>query len=344
VIGLYHDGYSYEVDQGVKVYRLPRRFRLRKGSGLLDRVVLTAAVARLVRASGVDLLEVPDWGGMLLPYHFGIPKIVRLCGSHLFYSRIPGQPMKLSTVFFECLNLWTASSWVAISEVVADTTKRVVRFGPRPVAVIHNFVDTEKFTPGRNNTEGNRIILYTGSLLPKKGIMQLVQSLPEVLRRFPDVAFKAVGKDSRDPVTGESMTEHLLMSLPHDVRPQVSFLGVRPHSEMPMHYQQATVCAMPSLQEAFGLMWLEAMACGKPTIASKTGAGPELIEDGVSGLLCNPYDRADIARKLIYLLENGDVRERLGKSARERVVQRFSPSVIVEKNLDLYARWIQAGR
>jgi glycosyltransferase involved in cell wall biosynthesis len=113
---------------------------------------------------------------------------------------------------------------------------------------------------------------------------------------------------------------------------------------MPMHYQQATVCAMPSLQEAFGLMWLEAMACGKPTIASKTGAGPELIEDGVSGLLCNPYDRADIARKLIYLLENGDVRERLGKSARERVVQRFSPSVIVEKNLDLYARWIQAGR
>jgi glycosyltransferase involved in cell wall biosynthesis len=93
--------------------------------------------------------------------------------------------------------------------------------------------------------------------------------------------------------------------------------------------------------EAMPLAWLEAMACGKAVVASKTGPGPEIIEDGVSGLLCDPYDPKDIADKILTILKDPDLAARLGRNARKRVEEHFSPEVIIPKNIAFYEECIE---
>jgi glycosyltransferase involved in cell wall biosynthesis len=78
------------------------------------------------------------------------------------------------------------------------------------------------------------------------------------------------------------------------------------------------------------------MAVGKPTVFSRTGPGPEIIEDGVSGLLCDPHDPADIASKILRILENLPLAAALGKNARCRVVQMFDKRDWVKRNLEFY--------
>jgi glycosyltransferase involved in cell wall biosynthesis len=90
--------------------------------------------------------------------------------------------------------------------------------------------------------------------------------------------------------------------------------------------------------EAMPIAWLEALAAGKAVVASETGPGPEVIDDGVTGLLCNPRDPSSIAGKIVRLLRDRDLRRRLGVAARSMAVERYSLERIVQQNLAYYAR------
>ena len=81
-------------------------------------------------------------------------------------------------------------------------------------------------------------------------------------------------------------------------------------------YQQARVVVLPSIYEAFGMTALEALACQRPVVASRTGGLPEIIEHNVNGLLFEPRDECDLARGLIALLSDPELRERLGAAGR----------------------------
>jgi glycosyltransferase involved in cell wall biosynthesis len=94
--------------------------------------------------------------------------------------------------------------------------------------------------------------------------------------------------------------------------------------------------------EAMPLAWLEGIALGKPVLASSTGPGPEVIEDGVSGLLCDPHDPAEIAAGLIRLLSDRELRLRLGAAARQRAVQHFSLDMLLRRNLEFYRKLVDA--
>ena len=93
--------------------------------------------------------------------------------------------------------------------------------------------------------------------------------------------------------------------------------------------------------ESQGIVCVEGMACAKAVVASRTGPGPEVIEDGVSGLLCNPHDPADIAEKVVQVLCDRDLAEKLGKAARERAEAVFSADVLVRKNEAFYERCVE---
>ena len=88
------------------------------------------------------------------------------------------------------------------------------------------------------------------------------------------------------------------------------------------------------------IAWLEGMAMGKAIVASNIGPSLEIIEDGVSGLLCDPHDPSSIAEKVKQILRNSILRHSLGKQAWKRVVENFSLDVLVERNEALYKRCI----
>ena len=87
---------------------------------------------------------------------------------------------------------------------------------------------------------------------------------------------------------------------------------------------------------AMPIAWLEGMATGKALVVSKTGPGPEVVDDGVTGLLCDPRDPDSIAEQIIRLLNDAPLRCRLGSAARQAAVQRYSLDKIVEQNLAYY--------
>ena len=96
--------------------------------------------------------------------------------------------------------------------------------------------------------------------------------------------------------------------------------------------------------ETFGIAPVEAMSVGKPTIYSKTGPGPEVIEDGISGLLCDPMDPKDIAEKISAVLANSQLGETLGRNGRMRVEKCFNKNDWIRRNVDFFNDCIRGIR
>src|SRR5262249_14668572 len=96
--------------------------------------------------------------------------------------------------------------------------------------------------------------------------------------------------------------------------------------------------------EAQGIVIIEGMAMGKAVVTSGTGPGPELVEDDISGMLCDPHDPASIAEKVIGLLKNPQFRRQIGARARLRAVSKFSVETLVGRNAEFYKRCIENHR
>lgn len=100
---------------------------------------------------------------------------------------------------------------------------------------------------------------------------------------------------------------------------RVTFLGVIPRRQLVERYRQAAIFCLPSRQEGFGIVFLEAMACGKPIVAARAAAVPETVADGESGVLVDPDDPEALARALTALLRDPDLRREMGEGGRRRV-------------------------
>ena len=191
--------------------------------------------------------------------------------------------------------------------------------------------------------EEDGLILFVGTVCEKKGVRQLVQAIPRVVAAVPNARLWVVGRDWRDPKTGRSFTAGLRDQLPPGLAGRIEFRGSVEHAALPDLLARAQVCVYPSHMEALPVAWLEGLAMGKAVVASATGPGPEVIEDGVSGLLCDPHDPTSIADRVITLLKDPDLRVRLGAWARARAVERFSVEALVARNETFYRRCIGGG-
>jgi glycosyltransferase involved in cell wall biosynthesis len=106
---------------------------------------------------------------------------------------------------------------------------------------------------------------------------------------------------------------------------------------------RADLAVFPSHMESQGLVIVEAMACGKAVVTSRTGPGPEIIEDGVSGLLCDPHDPTSIAAKSIALLKDSSRRAEMGSAARARAVDVFSEQALAKRTATFYQHCVGAA-
>jgi glycosyltransferase involved in cell wall biosynthesis len=256
-------------------------------------------------------------------------------GGHHFFSVTLGGRPRLQRGWLERRSFANAAHLCAVSRFVAAQTLQLLDQEHRPVQILPNPVDTAMFTP-QEGREEDASILFAGRICEKKGVKQLLGAMRRVLKVVPNAQLALVGRDSIDPADGRSFTERMQSVMHPSLRDHVTFEGPLPHDQMPARIARASVCVYPSHIEALPLAWLEAMSMGKCVVASVTGPGDEVIADGESGLLCSPYDPADIADKLIAALTQPALRRRLGTQARARVVQHFSHSALAEQNEAFY--------
>ena len=207
------------------------------------------------------------------------------------------------------------------------------------ISVIPCGVDTELFQPrsqavARDLLElpPDPMLLYVGRLQPIKGLDTLLAAMT----RLPGPArLLIVGGDQDEPENGHG--EWLRARVTElGLEDRVRFLGPQRQDRLPLFYAAAEATVMPSHYESFGMVALEAMACGTPVVASRVGGLRTTVRDGVTGYLVPEGDPAALADRLRILLEDRDTRERLGREAVRWAAEHRWPCV-AEKVCHLYA-------
>ncbi|NDP27724.1 MAG: glycosyltransferase family 4 protein, partial [Flavobacterium sp.] len=132
-------------------------------------------------------------------------------------------------------------------------------------------------------------ILYFGSLIRKKGLLELPFIFNEVIQKNPQAQLILIGKDVSDVITGNPSTWAMMQSLfTPDALQKVRYLGSVPYQEIKNHIKAASLCVFPTFAEALPVSWIEAMALQKPIVASDIGWAKEVIEEGIEGFLVHP--------------------------------------------------------
>jgi N-acetyl-alpha-D-glucosaminyl L-malate synthase BshA len=209
----------------------------------------------------------------------------------------------------------------AVSEHLREETHRLLCEGDYPdIQVIYNFVDTERYIPrpcpetrGHFAREGERIVLHVSNFRPVKRAPDVVQVFAELAREVP-ARLLLVGEGPELP-KAEALADSL------GVGDRVRSLGQSGDIERLLPC--ADLFLLPSESESFGLAALEAMACGVPPVASRLGGLMEVVEDGVSGLLCPVGDTGAMARRAVGLLKDPSAHSAMARAARARAVERF---------------------
>lgn len=234
----------------------------------------------------------------------------------------------------EAKQLRDAPHIVALSEHLANHLSGMYRVPRERIQVLPYPIDTLRFQPNQHVhlAGAEKSLLTVGRLEKRKGVDILFHALnSDVWSEFPRLKVCLLGSE------GDLKKAALVAEISPAKREQILFAGFVNHSEVGYYYQAATLYVAPTRYETFGYTILEAMACGLAVVSTDVGAVPELVEDGVTGLLVPYGDPLALAEAINRLLRDNVRRERMGQNARQKVLAQFRLDDIVERTLSLYA-------
>lgn len=362
VAGFYTPGYDgadeFE-DEGVKVYRyrwgmdgvlknehkLSTRIikNLLKISGLLDRDLKASLKAyqsnleAIITKHQIDIVEMPDYNDYVrhcrsyVPFpQLSVPAIIKMNGSLTYFNleadkRVPAHIFKMEQAIIR-----QSAAVAAVSQYTGNASAGYFSYTDK-IDIIPNGIATDIVI---DNTEKQALqVIFTGTLMQKKGIYQLVQAWNKVNTKLPGARLLVLGKGPQ---------QEAIDLLSKEARSTVSFMGHVATEELYRHLSNSAIAVFPSYAEAFALAPLEAMACGTAVINSSRTSGPELIDDSVNGLLIDPDNIDQIASVILHLLNNGDMRERLAQEGGKKVREVFDIAKTAQQNISFYKRVLAA--
>jgi glycosyltransferase involved in cell wall biosynthesis len=224
---------------------------------------------------------------------FRKPYVLTVHGSDVFEVFVEAETVKTRRAHRD-FGLRKAHRVICVSNSLRE---RVVSLGvpfDRTV-VIPNGVDTAKFSPLPEGS-GDNSILFVGNLIERKGIDLLIEAFKRVSPRHPGLRLKLLG----DGPVRERLKEQTLRS---GIADRVEFLPQRPNSEIPQIMAKARLFCLPSREEGFGVVLIEALASGVPVIGARTGGIPEIVTSEEFGVLFEPGNVIEMEAKLHYALE-----------------------------------------
>ena len=291
-------------DNGISVQQI-KNVKFKGLSWYLTRKKLEKIINQLYENKEVDLVEAPDWTGIT---SFIQPKkcpiVIRLNGSDTYFCHLDHRPVKWNNKFHEKRALQKADALLSVSQFTADLTNEV--FGlQKDFTIIPNSIDVDLFNGDNDNSNDMNTILYFGSLIRKKGLLELPLIFNEVVQKNPNAQLILIGKDVSDVVSGNASTWAMMQELfTQEALKKVTYLGSVPYQEIKAHIKAASLCVFPTFAEALPVSWIEAMALQKTIVASNIGWANEVIADGVEGFLVHPTHHQQYAERILELLEN----------------------------------------
>ncbi len=272
----------------------------------------------------------------------GISYVIRMHGGHHFFTEAEKIPTEWEKVWREKRSFSKADALVAVSKYTNIRTAQHIGFDPSKTTVIPNGIDVSQFQPGSKADIVPGRIVFAGTVSEKKGIRQLIMALPEVKKFFPHTHLIVLGNlKAKHRETGGLYIDYLQQFIDPSVKDAIDFVGFVDKPTLQNYIRSAEVCVYPSHMEALPFAWVEVLAMGKTLIAGRPGPGPEVIDHGMNGLLCNPHDPADIAQKILYVFNNPGEAEKMGEKARQTAWEKFDLKKLADTNIEFYQSVIE---
>lgn len=282
-----------------------------------------AALRRILRQQHIDVIHA----------HWLIPQGLTVAVAGMFMKNRPpmictshgGDLLGLNGRLLNRIKRWVISCSSLFTVVSNTMVDRALSLGAKPeqLHTVSMGVDTQTlFTPDPATHRVNNEILFVGRLVEKKGCTYLLGAMPEILRRYPDTHLSIVGSGPEEEVL-KQQADRL------GIAQAITFYGAVNNSETPELYRRATVFVAPSIvtgqgdQEGLGLVFVEALACECPVVASDLAAIRDVVSDGLTGLVCKQRDSVSLAAKVCLLLDQPELRASLGRAGRQHVQERF---------------------
>ena len=325
---------SRSVWEGVPVWypryvAFPRAW-LFAGSGKRMYRGIRQLVRKIRREFPFDLIHahvaLPDgYAGALLAREYNVPLIVTIHGQDLQHTVFRGVRCRHALEF-----VFDSASRVI---VVSSKLKRLAKehFGDHKICVIANGVDPEKVctTKAQKNSLGSPILLSVSNLITTKGLDLNLMAIQRLHEKYPSIRYKIVGSG---PLEDE--LKNLADSL--GIADNVDFLGALPHRTVMEHMAACDIFTLPSWSEGFGVVYLEAMAHGKPVIGCKGEGIEDFVEHGKTGLLVKPRDVEGLVEALDFLLSHPEEAQAMGKRAQKLVLENYTWEKNAEKTIRVY--------
>lgn len=304
------------------------------GGWYFERKNIQKKVQKEIDEQGIQLLEAPDWTGITAFMKFSVPIVIRIHGSDAYFCELEGRKQKLKNYFFEKTAIKAADHIISCSQFAADISSDIFNI-KKEIKVIYNGIDVEKFKPDRSNVDPNRI-LYFGSIIRKKGVMELAEIFNHLAEMNENVKLILIGKDNQDILENKSTVDMFTSKLKEKHRSRVQYLPEVPYNEIREHLNRAAVVVLPSLAEAFPMTWLETLSLEIPLVSSNIGWANELMIDGETGYCCDPNNHSEYSVKIQELLKDEQLANSMGKQGRTRIQQNFALETIISENIDFY--------
>ena len=203
----------------------------------------------------------------------------------------------------------------------------------RDISIVYNGVDSNYYVPS-NESKEELIVLYTGRLETRKGLVDFVESAKYVCEKYPEVKFILTGKGTIRPYL-EKNIEGLGLS------DNFYFAGFVDIPTLRNYYQKATIYVLPSYYEALPTTLLEAMSCGLPSVVTDVEGNSDVITNDENGIVVPSRNPDKLGEAIIKLLDDTNLRDKLRKNARNEVLSKYEWNLLIDRFEHIYSSAIK---
>jgi teichuronic acid biosynthesis glycosyltransferase TuaC len=332
---------KYDIHYPRYIYAVPKKYVYSLTGILYSHFVSRYAIKNIKPKP--DLIHAhfsyPDGFGMLwLAKRWNVPLVISALGT--IERKVAYEGSHTSGQIIEALNF--ADRILSVSE---DLKLHIVNLGinKNKVIVVPNGVDTEKFKPlGKENARSllnltlkKKIVLYVGSLRSIKGLDYLIEAAKDFVDTNTELYL--VGRD-------DGLKKSLMKKAQElNITDFLKFIGPVNHEDIPVWISASDILVLPSLSEGRPNVVLEALACEVPVVATDVGGIPELMINGETGYLVPAKNSLELSKKVDKLLEDEDLRKKMGKLGRISIIQRgLTWEAHAKKTMDIYSELCKA--
>lgn len=344
------DTEAYEYSQGVHIYRvsdyppqIPQEdwvpWTLQLNVALLERSI--SLVNDLER---VDVIHAHDWlvahAASGLKHAYQIPLVSTIHATE--YGRHQGHLPEAMNRLIHQIEWWLTFESVrtiCCSQYMSDQVENIFELPAEKIDIIPNGIDSSCFDKTVNVDlhkrkfvpQGDKLVFFVGRLVYEKGIQTVIEAMPVILEHVPNVTFVVAG-------TGPHMNQLLAMTREMGLDKKVKFTGYIDNETLSAFYKYADLTVVPSLYEPFGMVVLESMAMGTPTIVADTGGLSEIVIHEETGLKFRAGDPKSLAEAMLRVLTDDQLTERITTDAKRYMGDRYNWKTIADQTIGVYEK------